>query len=75
MNNLWKKLPVAWQKEIVSGFHTFLTAAMLEISLELSSGKFPVGKDAFLALGAVAVRAGMRALWGTDTAQTAPPAA
>lgn len=69
LQTLWAKIPATWQEHITSAWHTFITAAILELGYEFSVNQqaFSTGtvtRNLLLAIGASAVRAGVKAVFG-----------
>ena len=61
--SLWAKIPVAWKKELMSAFHTFVPAFLgaLYFSFQ-ATGSVEWTKEALLAVLLAALRAGFKAL-------------
>lgn len=70
----WNRLPETWQKEIVSGCHTVITAMVLELAAQISvgAGVIPTSREALVALAAVIVRSGSKALAVYVSSQVKP---
>lgn len=68
LQTLWAKIPAKWQLEIASAWHTFITAAILELGVEFTANQSAITtgditKDALLAIGAAVIRSGVKAVF------------
>lgn len=64
LKNAWLRIPFKWRTEIISGLHTFVSAAIgAFIYQSFASGQLmlPTSKEALLSLGLVVLRAGWKA--------------
>lgn len=63
----WMKVPKRWREEIISGAHTFVTAAALEagIQFHLYGDMFPTDKAVLFGAVSVVLRAGLKALFAS----------
>lgn len=61
----WDQVPNKWKDQIISGLHTFATASLLEASYQyhLNGNALPTDKGLILAMLAVVLRAGLKALF------------
>ena len=65
LSKLWEEVPIKWRDQIISGLHTFATASLIEASYQyhLHGNALPTDKGILLAILAVVLRAGMKALF------------
>jgi len=80
IQNVWYRIPIFWQGEIKSGWHTFFAGFVASAGVEfffqyhqiLANG-FPTIKDLIIGVGFAIVRAGVKnggiALWNFVKAQ------
>ena len=63
LKKMWAKVPKKWQLEIESAFHTFITASLLEASIQyaMHGSAFPTEKGVLLAIGSAILRSGWKA--------------
>lgn len=72
---LWEKLSPTTQYEVKSGFHTFLTAAVMQLMAQYSqSGHvLPTTATALIAIASVVLRAGIKAVFSQWYGQSPLP--
>lgn len=65
-NDLWTKLPEGFRTELISAWHTVLSAMVVELGVQLSLNQdvlttMAFSKSLLLAMGAAIIRSGVKA--------------
>ena len=64
LSTLWLRIPEKYRFEIVSAFHTFITAVGIQLLIELQARNFMLSfdKTVLISIAAAALRAGVKAI-------------